>query len=60
MVKYGKWFPGNAFLVSFDLSKYMKYAEGVDKPTALETKVINGKVYSRFYHKPLYPGEFWD
>ena len=37
-----------------------KYEKGVKKPTAVETKMINGKPHSRFYYKPLTPDENWD
>lgn len=60
-VKYGKWFRGNIYAMSSDqIAKSKKYSKGVKKPTALETKKIKGRTYSRYYYKPLKPGEFWD
>lgn len=56
--KYGKWFSGNIYKMSSkQMVRTRKYGEDVIKPHALETKVMKGKEYSRYYHKPLYPGE---
>lgn len=61
--KKGKLFPGDVFSGSFsadDMVRAKKYEKGVMKPTALETVTRKGKKYSRYVHKPLRPGEFWD
>jgi len=64
-MKYkGKWFKGNFFSLRVSSKKteewVRKYAKGIKKPIAVETKKINGITYSRFYYKPVKPGEFWD
>lgn len=64
MRKKGKWFEGNVFSIGFSNERMerakIRYGSNVLKPTALETKKRKGKIYSRFYHKPIEPGEFWD
>jgi len=59
---HSKWFKGNFYIFSSKKMKTYteKYEKGVKKPTAVETKMINGKPHSRFYYKPLTPDENWD
>lgn len=55
------WFKGNVFSCNVDSTEMeRKYAKKVKKPYAMETKEVNGVIYSRFYYKPIQPGEFWD
>ena len=59
--RHGKWFKGDFYsFSSAKMREARKYEKGVKKPTAVETKTRGGKTYSRFYHKPLRPGENWD
>jgi len=61
MRKKGNWFEGNIFsMPSKQIVDSRKYGKNVLKPTAVEVKTIKGKKYSRYYHKPLTPDEFWD
>lgn len=59
MVKLkGPWFKGNVF--RFSVAKLVaakRFERGVKKPTALETKKIRGKSFSRFIFKPIRSGE---
>jgi hypothetical protein len=58
--KKGKWFEGDVFsMPSNTFTATRKFEKGVMKPTALETKIIRGKVFSRYYHKPVKPGELY-
>lgn len=57
-----EWFKGNFYLFSADkMRQYSKkYGKGVKKPTAVETKELNGEPFSRIYFKPIQAGENWD
>ena len=59
--KRSKWFEGNVFSMSSREFAKMRarYEIGVKKPTALETTTRKGKTYSRFYYKPVEPGELY-
>ena len=59
--KQGPWFSGDVFRMSSkETMASRKYEIGVEKPTSLRTTKKKGKTYSQYYHKPIYPGEFWD
>ena len=57
-----KWFEGNFYAFSSEkMHRYSKkYGVGVQKPTAVRTKEINGKTFSQIYYKPIEAGEVWD
>ena len=54
-----KWFKGDFYgMSSTDMERVRrKYEKDVRKPTAVESKIVNGVTYSRFYYKPLKPSE---
>ncbi len=56
-----KWFKGDFWAMSVkQIVASYKHKKGVKKPVAVERKMIKGKWYSRYYYKPMQPGEFWD